>query len=259
VNRRAIAFACGDATLIGTLDGAPGATGLLVVSGGNDVRAGAWAGQAQLAARIAAAGYPVLRFDRRGVGDSEGPNRGFGQSRDDIAAALAAFRAEAPHLERVVAFGNCDAASALMRFAAGLPIDALVLANPWSLEDDGEGAQDPAALRARYARKLTDPAELKRLLGGKVDLAKLARGLRQAAQPARRSGLAEEMREGLARFADATAILIATGDRTAQLFLAAWDSADPRIARCDTASHSFADGGAREWLFAQVLAALAEK
>ena len=60
---------------------------LLLVSGGNELRSGPWGSQAQLAAQIATAGFPVLRFDRRGVGDSEGQNTGFTGSADDIAAA----------------------------------------------------------------------------------------------------------------------------------------------------------------------------
>ena len=63
--RTPLEFACGGDTLFGTLDTAPGQTGLLIVSGGNEIRTGAWAGQAQLAARVAAAGHPVFRFDRR--------------------------------------------------------------------------------------------------------------------------------------------------------------------------------------------------
>ena len=51
--------------------------GLLLVTGGNEVRSGAFSGQAQLAARIARKGFPVFRFDRRGVGDSDGENKGF--------------------------------------------------------------------------------------------------------------------------------------------------------------------------------------
>jgi exosortase A-associated hydrolase 1 len=257
MSRRPIAFACNGDTLFATLDEADSRTGLLIVSGGNEIRAGAWAGQAQLAARVAAAGFPVLRYDRRGVGDSWGVNRGFRDSRNDIAAALAAFRAEAPRLERVVGFGNCDAASALMLFAANLPLDALLLANPWTVEGDDDAVQAPAALRRRYAAKLVDPAEWKRLLGGGVDLGKLAKGLRQAAAPTARSPLAEAMREGLARFAGPATILLAERDRTAQLFLAAWDASDPRIARCNTASHSFSGDAARAWLFERVLAALA--
>ena len=73
-------FGCGSHKLAGVLDTAPGETGLLWVSGGNELRSGAFAGQAQLAARLAAKGFPVFRFDRRGIGDSEGDNRGFTRS-----------------------------------------------------------------------------------------------------------------------------------------------------------------------------------
>ena len=257
--RTSLQFPCEAETLFATFDAAPGETGLLIVSGGNEIRAGAWAGQAQLAARVAAAGHPVLRYDRRGVGDSSGTNGGFRETREDIAAALAAFRAAAPDLRRVVAFGNCDAASALMLFAGDLELDALVLANPWTLDrDDGDdgAVQAPAALRSRYAAKLANPAEWKRLLTGAVDLRKLAGGLRQAAAPAPKSALADEMRAGLARFEGPVTILLAARDRTAQLFAAAWGN-DLGIARLDSGSHSFADEAAREWLLTRVLQALA--
>ena len=254
--RKPLEFICEGDTLFATLDAAPGESGLLIVSGGNEIRAGAWAGQALLAARVAAAGHPVFRYDRRGVGDSSGANLGFRESRNDIAAALTAFRAAAPGLRRVVAFGNCDAASALMLFGTDLALDALVLANPWTIEGADKAIQAPAALRRRYAAKLADPAEWKRLLGGAIDLRKLAGGLRQAATPAPRSALADQMRLGLARFVGPVTILLAERDRTAELFAAAWD-ADPRIARLPSASHSFADEAAREWLLKRVLQALA--
>ena len=254
--RKPLEFTCEGDTLLATLDTAPGETGLLIVSGGNEIRAGAWAGQALLAARVAAAGHPVFRYDRRGVGDSSGANLGFRECRDDVVAALAAFRAAAPGLRRVVAFGNCDAASALMLFGADLAIDALVLANPWTIEGADDAVQAPAALRRRYAAKLADPAEWKRLLGGAIDLRKLAGGLRQAATSAPKSALAEQMRAELARFAGPVTILLAERDRTAELFAAAWGE-DPRTARLASASHSFADEAAREWLFERVCEALA--
>ena len=254
--RQVVEFTCEGDTLLATLDAAPGDTGLLIVSGGNEIRAGAWAGQALLAARVAAAGHPVFRYDRRGVGDSSGANLGFRECRDDVVAALAAFRAAAPGLRRVVAFGNCDAASALMLSGADLAIDALVLANPWTIEGAGDAVQAPAALRRRYAAKLADPAEWKRLLSGAIDLRKLAGGLRQAATSAPKSALAEQMRAELARFAGPVTILLAERDRTAELFAAAWGE-DPRTARLASASHSFADEAAREWLFERVCEALA--
>ena len=39
--RRVISFACEGETLFGSVDEAPGTTGLLIVSGGNEIRCGA--------------------------------------------------------------------------------------------------------------------------------------------------------------------------------------------------------------------------
>ncbi len=255
MTRRQHTSACDGEMLVGTLDEAPGATGLLLVSGGNEIRAGAFAGQAQLAARIAAAGYPVFRFDRRGVGDSAGENRGFRGSGPDISAALAGFRGACSVLSRVVGFGNCDAASALM-LNAGAGCDALVLANPWTIEDD-DGTPPPAAIRARYSEKLRDPKELVRLATGKVSLRKLAGGIGRALRsPPPPTTLAQDMRAGLERFGGPVRLLIAERDRTAQAFLAAWGEADTRLSHCTGASHAFVEADARDWLFAALLAAL---
>lgn len=259
MSRRFLTIPCEGAELVATLDEADGKTGLLIVSGGNELRAGAWNGQARLAARIAAAGYPVLRFDRRGVGDSSGPNGGFRSAAPDIAAALAAFRAEVPGLTRVVAFGNCDAASALM-LAQGKGCDGLVLSNPWTIENDGdEAAPPPAAVRAHYAGRLKDRGALLRLLTGKVSLKGLITSLAQALRPTPPpSTLAQEIAAGLARFKGEVTILLASRDRTAQVFEASWDKADPRLQRCEGASHSYVEPHAREWLEQRLLAALGD-
>ncbi|HTM95655.1 MAG TPA: hydrolase 1, exosortase A system-associated [Croceibacterium sp.] len=257
MSRRHLTFGCGLDTLVGTLDDAPGATGLLLVSGGSEIRSGAFSGQAQLAARLAARGHPVLRYDRRGIGDSSGADAGFRNSAPDIAAALAAFRREAPHVARVVAFGNCDAASALM-LAEGAGCDGLVLANPWTFDSDDNAAPPPAAIRARYMAKLRNPRELLRLLTGKVSLTKLVGGLAQSAKRSAPTNLAGEIGQGLARFTGPVRILIAGRDRTGQAFLAAWKAGDARIRRCEGANHAFAEADAREWLLAQLLDALSE-
>lgn len=261
MTRRHLNFACEGTTLVGTLNigQASGSSGLLIVSGGNELRSGAWGGQAQLAARLADKGFPVFRYDRRGVGDSDGENPTFRHSGPDIAAALAAFRAAAPHLTRIVAFGNCDAAAALMLFAPGLALDGLILANPWTIDgEEAPQAMPAAAIRSRYLAKLANPREVWRLLTGGVNLAKLAKGLRSATASANATpiGLVAEMQDGLAAFGGPASILLASGDRTAQMFEAAWDKADPRIERIASASHSFSDDAAREWLFARLIAAL---
>lgn len=260
MTRQHLAFPCDGETLVGTIDSetATHATGLLIVSGGNELRSGAWSGQAQLAARLAGEGYPVFRYDRRGVGDSSGQNRTFRHSGPDIAAALAAFRTAAPQLSRVVAFGNCDAAAALMLNAPRLAVDALVLANPWTIDgEEAPQAMPASAIRNRYIEKLKNPREVWRLLTGEVNLAKLFKGLRSAtsAAPAP-AGLVKEMKAGLAGFAGEATILLATRDRTAQMFAEQWDAADPRIRRIDSGSHSFADAAAREWLHARLIEVL---
>ncbi len=261
MTRRFLTFACEGNTLAATLDPGAATTGLLIVSGGNELRAGPWNSQAQLAERIAAAGFPVLRFDRRGVGDSEGPNGGYRTSGPDLAAALAAFRAHVPTLKRVVGFGNCDAASALM-LAGGSDLDALVLANPWSFdgaEDEAESdatPMPPAALRAHYLRRLTDPRALWRLLTGRVKLGGLAGSLAEASRPSTQSALAAEMERTIAGFSGPLVLLVAERDRTGQAFLAMWDKADPRIRVCPDATHSFVEAPARIWLQGQILGML---
>lgn len=247
MNRLHLTFACADSTLAGTLDMACGASGLLLVSGGNEIRSGAFSGQAALAARIAAAGYPVFRFDRRGIGDSGGENKGFRKSAKDIASALAAFKVIAPQMQRVVGFGNCDAASALM-LAEGADCDALVLSNPWTIEE-GRDELPPEAVRARYAEKLKNPREVARLLTGGVNLRKLAKGLMQAGKrKAAPTTLAGEMAAGLTAFGGPVRILLAGADRTAQVFASNWDASDSRVARCEGAGHAWAEPQAREFL-----------
>lgn len=253
--RRHISFTCEGETLVGTLDEAGGTAGLLIVSGGNEIRSGAFSGQARLAEIVASQGHPVFRFDRRGVGDSTGQNQGFRTSYSDIVSAILAFRDACPEMQRIVGFGNCDAAAALM-LNAGAQCDALVLANPWTIEGD-DTAPPPAALRSRYADKLRNPRELWRLVTGKVSLGKLTRGLLLALRPAPPpTSLAQDIAAGLARFPGPVSILLAGRDRTAQVFLATWDDADPRLRHCPGASHAFVETDARQWLLGEILESL---
>lgn len=259
MSRLHLTFACGSLTLCGTLDTAPGQTGLLIVSGGNEIRSGAFSGQALLATKIANAGFPVFRFDRRGVGDSEGENRGFRSSHRDIANALTSFRAMAPDLDRVFAFGNCDGASALL-LARGLELDGLILSNPWIGEGDGTDG-DPlipaAAIRQRYAQKLRNPSEIGRLLLGGVNLKKLAQGLIKSVGPeASQTELLGEMEAGVDAFDGPMRILLATEDRTAQRFDEVWKRTDINIERCKGAGHAYSEPDHAEWLKSRILDAM---
>lgn len=267
--RRLMGFDCEGAWCAATLDKGDKTTGLLIVSGGNEIRSGAHAGQAALAAHVATFGFPVFRYDRRGVGESEGENRGFESSAADIAAAVATFRAEVPHLQQIVAFGNCDAASSLALFHGGLPIDRLVLANPWVIEanpeSDAPAPPSAAAIRARYWARLKNPRSLIDLLTGKIDLRKLAGGLARAAQNEVPTGLAQRIGNTLSTSATPVTILLASRDTTAMAFIAAWKAGafnalrgrdDIDVQTLDSASHSFADADSRAWLREQIAKAL---
>ena len=253
MSRQHVSFDCGGSQLAGTLDTAPGTSGLLIVTGGNEIRSGTYSGQARLAEAIAKAGFPVFRFDRRGVGDSEGENREFRHSREDILAANHAFRELCPQVIRVVAFGNCDAASALMLMFGDM-CDALVLSNPWTFEEDQSDELPPDAIRSRYLEKLRNPAEVLRLLKGGVDLRKLARGIFSALKPPPPpSSLAKDMATGLDASTKPYMILLAMGDRTARAFESVWDEHQGTVYRCVGASHSYVEPHARTWLQERVL------
>ncbi|WP_108810264.1 hydrolase 1, exosortase A system-associated [Sphingorhabdus sp. Alg231-15] len=260
-------FVCEDQLLAGTLDHGQLTTGLLIVSGGNEIRAGAHAGMAKLAARMAEKGFPVFRYDRRGIGDSSGANRGFLETQADIQSALACFHKSSPHIEKIVAFGNCDASSALALFGAQVAIDGFILANPWVIENsepasDAPTAPPPSAIRSRYWERLKNPQSIIDLLTGKINLRKLANGLKQAIQKQTNTNLSVQLQTGLNRLAKPCHIVLANRDTTARAFLAAWDSKGFRktrsspqitIASLDSASHSFADDPSERWLDSQIL------
>jgi exosortase A-associated hydrolase 1 len=262
--RRDLTFGCDGAELAATLDTGNRATGLLIVSGGNEIRIGAHRGMAELAAAVAAEGYPVFRFDRSGVGDSTGTNGGYASSGPDIAAAAAAFRRECPTVSRVVAFGNCDAATALVVHRGDGAIDALVLANPWVIAPVDE-MPPAAAIKSRYARRLRDPAAWAALLTGRIDLRALGRGLGRLAQPKRETPIADLFAGALTASAIPTAILLASGDGTAAAFADAWQGEAFAAARAhptfhvttfDSASHSFSSAADFAMLRVTILGAM---
>src|SRR3954449_9197702 len=132
--RRLLSLDCQGAALGATLDEAAGVTGVLMVTGGTQTRIGSHRMYERLAKRLAEAGFPCLRYDRRGVGDSEGEDPDWRDSGPDIAAAASAFRCECPQVDRVIGFGLCDGASALAFHGAAARLHGLVLLNPWLVE-----------------------------------------------------------------------------------------------------------------------------
>jgi exosortase A-associated hydrolase 1 len=137
----AMTFACVGEQLVGVLtrpardaSHSSARIGVLILVGGPQYRAGSHRQFTQLARALARAGYPSLRFDVRGMGDSSGPLQTFEHLSNDIAAALDAAQKQLPQVERWVLWGLCDGASAALMYmddSADRRVHALCLANPW--------------------------------------------------------------------------------------------------------------------------------
>ncbi|TCO74298.1 exosortase A-associated hydrolase 1/exosortase A-associated hydrolase 2 [Chromatocurvus halotolerans] len=167
-----VVFRCQSAQLAGRLhvpeSFAPKSTGVVIVVGGPQYRVGSHRQFVSLAESLADAGYPVLRFDYRGMGDSDGELAGFTAIHDDIAAGIDALQAAVPVVERVALWGLCDAATAAIAYAGGDPrVVRAALANPWVYSEQGAAN---VKIKHYYAARIFSLAFWQRLFGGRVAL-----------------------------------------------------------------------------------------
>jgi len=259
--RRLLIFACEGETLGATLDEAAGSeTGLLLVTGGSQTRVGSHRMYERLARSLAEQGINCLRFDRRGVGDSDGEDPGFRGSGADLAAAAACLRAECPGLARVHGFGLCDGATAIGLFGGDAGIDGLILVNPWLVEA-ASGAPPAAAIRRHYRDRLLSLDGWKRILSGAVDYRKLLSGIRKISRPEPASPLAADVAAGLARHRLPAELILASGDTTAiaaenEMKSPAFRNLAERAQKIDSDSHTFARPGDEGMLLAAVIDAV---
>jgi len=212
--RRLLIFGCEGAELAASLDGSGGRIGLLLVTGGSQTRVGSHRMSEGLAKSLAQLGYPCLRFDRRGVGDSAGEDPGFRASGPDLAAAAALFRAQSPGLEHLFGLGLCDGATALALFGAEAKLSGLILVNPWLVEAQSD-EPPPAAIRAHYRKRLLSLDGWKKILSGAVDYRKLLRGIGKISARQAEASLAQETAAALAQSGLRAWAIFAAGDATA--------------------------------------------
>jgi exosortase A-associated hydrolase 1 len=228
---RAISFDCGGDALVGilSLPAAPSARGVLIVVGGPQVRTGSHRQFTLLARTLAAEGVPVLRFDYRGMGDSEGAARGFDSVDEDLRAAIDRFQREVPGLDEVVLWGLCDGAAASALYAPqDTRVRGLVLLNPWVRTEEGAAR---ATLKHYYRGRLLDAGLWKKIASGRFDLlgaAKSFAGVARSALRPRQAGgretpscgaaLPERLHAALSRFQGKVLVLLSGADLTAQEF-----------------------------------------
>jgi exosortase A-associated hydrolase 1 len=260
--RRLLSFECEGVSLGASLDSAEGATGLLFVTGGTQTRIGSHRMYERLALALAKEGWPCFRFDRRGVGDSEGEDADFKGSGPDLAAAAAAFRREQPQLGRLLGFGLCDGASVLALHGQAAGLDGFMLVNPWFVEAEA-GEPAAAAIKSRYKDQLLSLDGWKRLLSGSISYRKVLKGLTKivASKPSTLSG---EIAASLAKARVPAQLILATRDATAIAAQAEWSSpafrslreANPAPVTIDSDSHTFSRPGDEEALLMAVKGAL---
>jgi len=262
---QALMFSCEGEELVGVLHPAPGDTGVVIVVGGPQYRAGSHRQFVQLARALAAAGHPALRFDVRGMGDSSGPLHTFEQIMPDIGAAVDTLLAAQPQLRRVVLWGLCDGASAALMYCAARQdarIGGLCLVNPWV-----RSAQSLAQTRVKhyYLQRLGQLSFWRKLLGGQVAgraLSELLGNLRSARSrpdhvPAKIDQAGPFQQRMLAGWAEDPArpilLLLSGDDYTAKEFTtytqsrSDWQAAlaSPRVQRVEVAlaDHTFSNRG----------------
>lgn len=266
-------FDCDGDRLVGVLTQpeTPARTGVIIVVGGPQYRAGSHRQFVLLARAIAQAGFAALRFDYRGMGDSEGTARTFEETSGDIAAAIGALRKASSSIVRVVLWGLCDGASAALMYVAdsrvhagdsrdrsencGATVSGLVLVNPWVRS---EATFAKTQIRHYYLRRLFERTFWSKLLQGQVrigaslgDLRRVARTAADARADAPVDGTAfqERMLAGFAAFHGPVLLLMSDRDLTAREFdqhvasSAGWRAllARPSIFRSDIAGadHTF--------------------
>ncbi|MDC6166114.1 hydrolase 1, exosortase A system-associated [Paucibacter sp. XJ19-41] len=252
-------------------------TGVVIVVGGPQYRAGSHRQFVLLARSLAAAGFAVLRFDYRGMGDSEGAQRDFQSVTADIGAAIMALMAQSDAIKRIALWGLCDGASAALLYSEATRdprLAGLCLLNPWVRS---ESSLARAQVKHYYTQRLFDKSFWKKLLSGRVGLGALGgliRSVRRATRsnslPAASAALSYQERMALAwrGFKGQILLLLSGVDLTAKEFLE-FGQIDPswagalklaHVTRLDfaEADHTFSDGkqlalanaAVRDWLLA---------
>jgi exosortase A-associated hydrolase 1 len=207
---------------------------VLIVVGGPQYRIGSHRQFVSLARFLAGNGIPSLRFDVRGMGDSDGRARNFEHIERDVAGALDTLHRSCGERAEIVVFGLCDAASAALLFAARDPrVCGLVLANPWVRNDASLASTH---LKRYYGQRLLEPAFWRKVFTGEFgwrsSLASFVQTLRNAAnlhKPRDRSeALPFQTRMATAwrAFGGRILLLLSGKDLTAQEFLE-YSSSDP--------------------------------
>jgi exosortase A-associated hydrolase 1 len=258
---RFLIFDCDGDACVGVLAvslnrNAPPEVGIVIIVGGPQYRVGSHRQFTLLSRAVAESGVPVLRFDYRGMGDSEGERRTFESIDRDVATAIDALQRET-HVSRVVLWGLCDGASAALMYAQkDRRIAGIVAINPWVRSCHGEAS---TRLKHYYLRRLFSRSFWSKLARGDFNVQDsrsdfvdaLRRGLGDP-MPIDDSDYLRRMQQGWERFQRPVLFILSGNDFTAREF-EGWVNGDrdrrrlfqslqSEILIIENADHTFSNG-----------------
>jgi exosortase A-associated hydrolase 1 len=257
MNEIPLVFESSGHPLVGMLHGPDGKQELgvlFMVAGGPQYRIGGHRQLVQWARSFATSGFPAMRFDFSGMGDSYGDYAGFEGGEDDIRAALDCFFAEVPTLKKVVLWGECNACSASLIYAPkDSRISGIVMLNPWVRTEEG---QAKAVVKHYYLNRLRQRSFWAKVFRLKFDvigsfrsairLISVARGRSVSVPNSGSRPLPERMLDGLSAFKGKIMLVMSGRDMVSKEFddlLGAQPKWQHGLAACSLVRHNleFAD------------------
>jgi exosortase A-associated hydrolase 1 len=258
----AVVLECGGGRCVALVHPAAAAgqrVGVVIVVGGPQYRAGSHRQFVLTARAFASAGFPVLRFDYRGMGDSDGEQRTFESVHEDIRMAIDTLVRESG-VSQVILYGLCDAASAVLMYCLDdARVAGLIILNPWVRTVQGEAS---AQLWHYYPRRILQRSFWAKLFQGNLPVVRAVGGLfgtvkRSQSAPvaaaAPSAAFIDRMLKGCASFRGQILLLISGRDLTAAEFedlckrSSRWSQATQRsgveIQRMAQADHTFSTRG----------------
>lgn len=221
-------FDCQGSALMGVLHATKARYGIgaVLLVGGPQYRVGAHRMFVEIARQLANDGIPTLRFDFRGMGDSEGDSPGFENLDEDIAAAVACLTQQCTDINEVALIGLCDGATGAALYDFRDPkVGRKVLLNPWVHTEAGEAK---AYLSYYYPRRVLQKSFWVGLVQGKIGIVASLRDLfgklyrvvvnrsNGDAQPTQQ--YRQRMLSQLQQFAGRVLIVLSEHDMTAEEF-----------------------------------------
>ncbi len=196
---------------------------VLIVTGGAQYRTGSHRQFTRMARELATAGYPAMRFDMPGMGDSTGEPIPYEKSAAHIAASVDIL-VRTTNVEKICLWGLCDGASASLLYMHATHdkrIAGIVLLNPWIRS---ETSLAKVHVKYYYPKRILRIDFWRKLLSGNIGRKALQELIMSFYLMAKNTTFAQDsaenkMAQGWASLEKPLLLLLSEKDFTAQEFM----------------------------------------